>query len=734
MTTLNVQAVITAVDRLTPTLANIGGRVTSMQQRFNGAAAAASTFGQGAGIAAAGLIAATTSGQAALDEALRQFQVVGTATTKQRHEMRSLTDQVATKLGLPQLDIIKGATELLQAGLEATDLLGKGKDGVTMLEDMASGAKAAGESIASMSKDLVVLAKAFNLPWANADDRLASMRQVQGLAIVAPRLSPDSPTEHIRALAEFGAIAAQLGMSPKEASALQNTLSSAGFTGSRGGMALKTILQRMLNPTPAAQAQMMAAGFNYNSVFKHDLSGLTADTFINAMGTGGVHAEKARAAINRLIRSGVAQGDDLNLLRWKGELEAVISKSLGIKKGDAENRRIVKKSIDNITATASGGLDVVKFLEELGKMPVASFKDLVGLHHATKGAVLKFQESLRQYKLNLEKTDAWAPYAVEEGLKVKLEGFAFSVGRLSASWTSFKNALNTSGAFGAVLDRLSGTLEHLTNMDPKNLDRLSKAISGLGIGLAGLAAASGGVWLLARVGAILTGPLGKLLLGGGFAAFIAQMSGGFRPQEFNVNGAMQQGASPVMEFLNELTGLAGDLSGLFSDAISAVSEFANIDLISSPLITGLKITTGLLRDARDLIAWVRGSEVSEGRDPFQYVRPPNAYNEDGSRAWWNPLPTKLPAPYDEWWGNAKSWWGGEQGGTDRLDGASVVERLNSPLQVIMSEPPVAKLEGSGSVDVRVRVEGPGEVTSVSAADDGKNLKLNTGGGMPDTNR
>lgn len=742
MTTLNVQAVITAVDRLTGPLAAMGGRLQGMQNRFNSAATAAQSFATGSAMAAAGLIAATTSGQYDLDKALRDFQVVGTATAKQRREMGSLADQIAVKLGMPQLEIIQGATELLQAGLNVEDLTQRGADGVSMLQNIGEAAKVAGGSIAEMSKDLVILAKAFELPWATSPDRMESMKRLQGLAIVAPRLSPDSPTEHVRALAEFGAVAAQLGMTPEESSALQNVLSSAGFTGSRGGMALKTILQRLVNPTPGAQAQMTAAGFNYGKIFDTNLSGLTSDQLIQALGMGGVHAERARGAIDSHLRKGVAAGDGLDILRWRAELEDKISTSLGLKKGDAQNRRIIKKSVDNILATRQGGLNVVSFLEELQKMPIAAFKDMFGLHHATKGAVLKFKESLRQYAVNLQRLQDEAPGAVSEGLAVKLEGFAFQVDRLSAAWTFFKNALSTTGTFGAALDQISNALIGMANMDPAQLDMLSKGITGLSIGLAGLAAASAGVWVLARIGSIMTGPFGKLIAAGGLAALF----GGLNPQQFNVNGAIQNGASPIMDFVNEATGLAGDLVTAFDDVARAAAELGGVDLGGSAIITGLQLMTALLRDARQAIEWFRSSPTIGNPDkesswwdwiqPFSHKRyrekkglPP--LEPQGGGFWDYMMPNGLPEPYKGWFQGPQL---GPTSGAESLDTGAIVQRLDSPLQVIMSEPPTAKLEGSGTVNVHVTVEGPGELSGVSAADDGKNIKLNTGGGMPDTNR
>lgn len=738
MTTLNVQAVITAVDRLSPQLATIGGRVAAMQRRFNGAAVAAAGLGQGAGIAAAGIIAAVASGQAELDGAIRSFQIVGTATNRQRGEMRALANDVAVKLGVPQLELIQGATELLQAGLNVEDLTERGSNGVTMFQNIGEAAKVAGSTIGDMAKELVVLAKAFEMPWANSAERMESMKQLQGLAIVAPRLSPDSPTEHVRALAEFGAIAAQLGIAPKEASALQSVLSSAGFVGSRGGMALKTILQRLVNPTPAAQAQMSAAGFNFGKIFRTDLASLNADQIINGLGMGGVHAEKARAAINRHLKKGRDGGDTLDILRWRAELEDQVSSSLGLKKGDAQNRRIIKKSLDNIIAAKQGGLNVVAFLEELQKMPIAAFKDLFGLHHATKGAVLKFRQSLSSYEGFRDQIDAQAPTAVSDGLIIKLAGFDYQVRRLSAAWTSFKDNLNTTGTFGAVLDKISDTLKSLTEMDPARLDMLSKGIAGLGIGLAGIAAASAGVWAVAKLGALLTGPLGKVLMAGGLTAW----AGGFNPDQAG-------GVAPVLRLLQEGGALAGELTGLFDDVATAALGLAGINFTGSAIIKGLGLMSETLASIRGAIEYIRGGGTigDHNKDwglgdllkPFDaegYAR--RKRGEAEPEGWnLNPMPNGLPAPYDDWWGQFKSWWSADPaalGASGGADTSAIVQRLDSPLQVRMSEPPIAKLEGSGSVNVTVRVAGPGELTSVSAADDGKNIKLNTGGGMPDTNR
>jgi TP901 family phage tail tape measure protein len=734
MTTLNVQAVITAVDRLTGPLAAMGAKVAGLQSRFAGAAAAASGFGMNAGIAAGGLIYALTSGQKELDAALRQFQVVGNATDKQRQQMRGMANELGVHLGMPHLELIQGATEMLQAGLSTEDLFGKSKDNISLLQSMGEAAKVAGQPISELATDLVTLARSFNMPWGSASARGQAIRDLMGLALVAPRLSPDTPAEHIRGLKEFGPIASQLGMKPIEASALQSLLSSAGFRGSLGGMGMKTILQRLLNPTLASQVAMSTKGFNYGSVMRNNLGDLSVDKFLGAMDAAGFDAGDARGEIGRALAEAQVKGASLDVLKWKADLTKRIAKATGVKKSDAWASRTIKQNVDDLVASTGTGMDVRAWLGELAKMPVSTFKDLAGLHHASKAAVLGFQDSLGEYDRLLGELERQRHTALEEGFRAKAEGWAYALDRMGAAWQTFRNKMWDSGGAGAwtsAVQGISGALESLSAMKPGQLEALSSGLTKVALGLSGLAVGAGGVWVLSKLGQILTGgPLGKLVLAGGLAAIFGD---NLRTAQMGANGAIVGGAAPLGELMRSSQSLAESFSGL----LGSMNEFAKAEFKigwAEALVATLTTITSLLNGAAAAMDRLQGKTTSRS-DPVM-----DAFKDSPMGAWmFPPAPGTTPV---ERYGAAD---GGRalRGSTDFWDmlkagtmpGAGPV----APLGLAGAAPPAAppqkvQLEGSGTVTVNVKVEGPGTITGVSAADDGKNIKLKTGGGMGDTNK
>lgn len=734
MTDLNVRAVITAVDRLTGPLAAMGGKVAGLQNRFNSAATAASGMGMAAGMAAGGLIYALTSGQKELDTALRQYQVVGNASDAARVQMRKTADELAVKLGMPQLDLIQGATEMLQAGLAPEDLMTKGADGVTLLQNMGEAAKVAGQPIAELATDLVTLAKSFGMKWGNAEERGKALKDLMGLAIVAPRLSPDSPAGHIRALKEFGPIASQLGMTPLEASALQNTLSSAGFREQLGGMGMKSILQRLLNPTKAAQAQMSISGFNFGRVMKNNLGMLSADKFVDALETGGLDAGGARGFIGKELTKAIAEGANLDILRFKSQLALGIAKKLGVKKGDAFNTAIIKAGVDDVIAGTGTGIDVRAFLQELQKLPTAAFKDVAGLHHASKMAVLKFQESLAQFERNMEQTAEQMPTAVSEGMFTKAQGWAYQLDRMSAAWTRFRNALWDNGAgdtFTGLAEKIGSLLNSLSTMDPKNIQALSTGLSTLAVGLGALAGASAGVWALARLGAILTGPAGQILMAGGALSALGLLNG--RSQQTGKNGAIVGGQSDAMALLDSLQQLSSTVGSL----MSTFEKLSGAQIDTSGMVSALGAVNQLVQEInaglQSFDKWMKGDKSSTfgfGDGQFMGLKwqPETAFWNRGASGFGG-ADANAPAR------GSLGFWDTFKAGMMPGSGPNAALGQAGQLQQAPQIGPVtAKLEGSGTVTVNVKVDGPGQVTGVSASDDGKNIKLKTGGGMGDTNK
>jgi hypothetical protein len=642
-----------------------------------------------------------------LDKALRHFQVIGTATDEQRKEMQALVQEIGPKLAMPQTELVRSASELLQAGLIPADLLDKGKDGVTLIEHLAGGAKVAAENLEQMATQLVVVARAFNMPWTNSAERAETLKGLMGGMLVAPRLSPDTPGMHARALAEFGPIAGQLGMSWQEASALQSVLSSSGFPGARGGMALKTILQRLLNPTFASQQHMQLARFDYGRVMKTDLGKVDPYKFAEALKVIGLDPGDEGLQI---IRGMLKKGERGNLLGWKTDLFEKLSAEMGFSKRDVKERGFLKRSIDNVVATTAGGMDMIAFLEELSKLDVAAFKDFAGLHHASKAAVLKTQQAIRSYKENLERIKNEADGALAQGLAIKLKGFGFQSDRFPRVMEALRNSIWNAGLGDMAttnLTRLNDAILSLSKTDPETLQMIGRALFYLGTAGAGLVGAGAAVTAitvalrpLLKLGAsFMASPWwAKVIAAGGLGALIVGKGAG---NAFELGEPDEWGnrTSKFGEMLKEGEYLARRIGVLAGQAADGIGRLFGFDAENSALMLGVRALHGLLSSINAM--WDNANRFFDERD---------ANHGAAAKQFWEKMRQGLS-------GNAAG------------AGPTTMEGFTTG---IGGQQPIAKLEGQATVSVDVQVKG-GEVTGIRTTD-GQHIKLNVGQGMRDTSK
>ena len=498
MTTMRVDALIGLRDNLTPGLRAMSGVVRALAHDFNmfGKIAARDGISAGRNLTTmagnltramapmAGMGYALLRGREDIDKALRQFQVVATDTVgTQRERLRDLVNDMGPRIGVAQLDIVRGASEAIQAGLEAPDLFAAVEGKASLIERLAMAAKVANSSIPNLSRDLVTLAKSFNLPWGNPKERAETIEQLMGIALVAPRLSPDTPEGHVRSLLQFGPIFRSMGGTVEEASALQTILSRAGFRDSRGGYAMNTLLARIQNPTVRAQMQMsMARGpngerFNMERIFGGDVSRISPQAMVDALRIGGIDARGALPGIAEMI----GQGTGGDVLAWKTRLAERIAKDLKLGKGAVRERGLIRTGIDSLVATSNAGINTIALLEELSKLPSSAHKDLAGIMRIPQSQVLAIVGQAGQMAKILAEIRRQGPGALDEGFGIRNEGWAASLDRLRGSWESARSALWTrSGAeasAGTMLDQVAGALDRISKLSPSELKAVLGALS-----------------------------------------------------------------------------------------------------------------------------------------------------------------------------------------------------------------------------------------------------------------
>lgn len=530
MATLEVPVRISAIDNLTGGLSNIAGHIGNINQQFAKFGGLQQSMMRAVtAIPLAGAAGFVMQQQAELDKQARLFQAFGDANEEQRKTLSALVNEIGPKIGMRQLDLLKGATEAVQAGLEPADILAKDNNAISFLERLGKMAIAANESIENLTVDIVQLANIGKFPFKSSAERSSTFEMLAGIAAAAPAFSPDKPRQHMMALSQFAPllIPKLVGDNPTaddsykamlQASALQNTLAFA-FRGQLGGMGLKTILQRIMSPTAGSDIQLQLSGFQYGKVMGFDASKANnPDALISLLARGGVDASSARGTIARTL-GGLT--NDSDVIGARAGLLGSLTDELGLKK-DQRGKAVLKRGIDNYFALAQGGFSIVKFLEELTRLPTNALKDVAGLHHAPKAALLQGAEAAATYARILSGLAQRAPGAVDAmaGIRNDPASWDFQTRRLEASvqalrdamWNSSTGAMMTSG-----LDTLNRKLLELANMDPAKLGAISNALvilAGSTAGIAALGFAVGALrFALAPLVALLATPLGAGTIG-----------------------------------------------------------------------------------------------------------------------------------------------------------------------------------------------------------------------------
>lgn len=751
MTTLEVQARISAVDNLTGHLHKIAGQVAAIGTQFQAAGKQVAGFSASALTAAAapltGMAFIASANQQELDKQLRLFQAFGDATVQQRENLRKLVNEMAPRIGASHAETIKGATEMIQAGLSPADLMTElaGRGGQTLLERITAGANAADTSVTKLANDLVQLAYIGKMPFGTGGERAATLEKLLGLGMAAPAFSPDKPGEHVAALRQFAPLLVPMlaGQNPTpeaaydamlQASALQNTLANM-FKGSLGGMGLKTLLQRTMTPTMASEINMVQSGFDFGRVFGADYSKLRdVDLLMQNWKLAGLDMSAHKGDVAAFLAE-MERNPANDYVKQKAELLNMLMPSM--KGATSWDKRALKVGIDNFFALAQGKFNIEAWLEELSKLPPSALKDFGGLHHAPKAAGLQGDQAINRFREIMSQLPKRAATAADDMVATRNapDSWDFQLRRMFGDqsgpggviqslknnmWDSGTGALMTSG-----LAKLNDALERLSKMDPAFLKALSTSLTVLGGAALGITALGGAVWAFG-------GALSALAANPAVLAIAA--AGGISAWVLGQGLASNEGLSA----LNEMARLLSNLGAAAGDAATALGKFFGMfglgNLEESPLRRMLKEDAETLNK---LNSWIE--RMRHGTGQLDKADEPPAggptmterfrEREQGTLDWLKGLMPQWLHSMPEKGGGLSDM--GSSGPQSAIDPAAIsgpiVNRLSSPLAVTLTEQVKAQLEGHATVTVKV--EGPGKVTGQSATG-----HLKVGDSMQDTNR
>lgn len=293
-----------------------------------------------AGLAVAAFGVAAVKMAADFDQQMSTVQANTGATGAQLDQLRAAAIEAGASTVYSATDSADAINDLGKAGLSTADILSGGLSGALNLA--ASDGMQVGEAAELMSTTL----KQFNLEGSDAGKVADALAAGAGKAV-------GSAHDLGFALNQAGLMANSMGVSMTETVGTLSAFANAGMIGSDAGTSLKTMLQRLSNPTKEAQAQMDELGIS-----AYDASGqfVGLENFAGQLKTslGGLTQEQRNAALSVIFGSDAVRA--ANVLYSEGSegiagwTKAVSESGYAAEQAAAKNNNL-KGDLENLSGS-----------------------------------------------------------------------------------------------------------------------------------------------------------------------------------------------------------------------------------------------------------------------------------------------------------------------------------------------------------------------------------------------
>lgn len=695
MTDLIARAIVQAVDNFSGPMARMAASAAKFHDRVRRDMVHASHLTNsatlGLGSRALGLGAAMHSfwsKEYDWDRLIHQYKAISEVSEETFASMTARITEVSDKFGVSRIELLGAAKAWVEIG-------GKADAVIPILERVTETSKIMGVSIAEALTESRALLIAFGQDANNADNVL----DMENFFLVASKSIKGGGHALLEAMKNAAPVAGALHLPKEETAAMLSTIIDANFQPGEAGRAVKTGIMRLAAPTKDQISEMRAAGVDVSKLFNFDFAKIK---------NGGALAEAMRGAglpINGNVMSainGVLGGLEGGggIYQAQDALQEKLASLLGIKKGDARNRQILQKIIQQHMQRAVKGINTDE-LFKLQSQPLSFFTRVFGKEHGAKWLELLRNEA--KYRERLNKIVSEKDGAIQRKSKIFFEGFAFEWDRLKVSIENFMGAVGSSGIRGdlaSVFRSMSSGFNALQKMDP---DVLKMGV----YGAAGLSAAPLIAWLLKN-------PLAKVLAGGGIASLIFGADFGKlfdSPDRLDARGPLGESSTlmgpnaPMRQLLDATVGVFQETAGLANDLYREVAALFNLDTSDSLLLDGLRMLVSTLKDAR--------GEIERMRELGLLKWLGDSNKESSGRSDWG-----LLDPLVNW---GKGTWRG-QGYRDEYN--YVPASGLTPLHLL-------PLQVEGQAEVRVRIIPPDGWRALMEGGGAVRVPLKTGSSMPD---
>jgi hypothetical protein len=484
---------------------------------------------------------------------MNRIQAYGELTDEQRLRLEKLAREIGRDTGHTAKQAAEMERAYIQAGRSVEQVLGMTRPTLDFARFGGIDPKAAADIVTSVTS-------AYRVPMETIEQAKEAAAHVGDVIAKGANISRADPYDFAQAFKYAAPIAARLGVTMEQLAAAVATMNQNGLRGDEAGVAIRSMLVRMIKPTLGARAALAALNLEFED-FGTRFKQVDVDGFGKYLDQKGIDATsvlpKLKARLDGKQLGAENHGEIAKILR-----DTVI-KELGITK--PRDQKEVANAVNNYIAGLVEEIDFDKLNEELTKRGATPgqiaqiFDQRQGARIATllgemqKDGTIKESQYNEFLKILIEQSRG----SSYRGARLMEKGAPGAVDRFTSSVSDLVINIAKSGVLDDVTDglnRMSDAVNRLAETDPGKLKLavyLAAAAAAAGpallvIGGLGRAAlfASRGVFALARGVAFLAtamtaGLAGRLmLLSRGIGALAVATGAGLASRVRSLAGAL----------------------------------------------------------------------------------------------------------------------------------------------------------------------------------------------------
>lgn len=529
------------------------------------------------------------------------------ATADQIQRIKDLSREISRTTLFDPATVMNAANALARADVSVDAIAGT-------LKPLADAAMASDVPVSELAEDFVGLANAFGLSLKNAADAKQTFATLGDMAVYVAQRAPGSFTDYVQAMKQIGPAAKTLGVDIKWLAGAYIMLDKAGIRNVEAGVALKSMLNKIVQPTAAARGMMAQLGID-PSEFTKQSGVVTSDQLVRRIAA---EYGKSLKGIGPKLQAVLDAGGTQEELQTG--LMGVIEGAWG--KMRPVDARKLSKTVSKFLSSGVAGIDPQAWLDALAKRNVTfgQFLQMVEPRQAQKLSALaaKMGEEGEAARKALEtpvtQMLGLRPGLAGEAASKMMQGYPAAIAKMSAAWHTFIEALDKGGVIDKVASGMQSLAESITKVIQGGAS-MGDWVTSLSAGLPVL------LPLLGSAGAVLTGIASAArligatgLLGAGVAG--AVVGGGGILATLGILGAAGAGAYGLVKLWNYLDGTdakaagagatagSGDANKRVADAFSDLNK--SNDAATAGQQTGQAYATSLMAQLKQLDAQVAG--------------------------------------------------------------------------------------------------------------------------------